>query len=124
MGLAALRRSLAWWTALPLLTGLPAAAWAQEAPAEAPATPDQIVEFSADQVAYDSDADIVSATGEVRMNREGNYLAADEVVWNRKTGEVRANGNVVVMTPQGDKLIGGPGHDRLHGGPGRDKQKQ
>ena len=108
MGLAALRRSLAWWTALPLLTGLPAAAWAQEAPAEAPATPDQIVEFSADQVAYDSDADIVSATGEVRMNREGNYLAADEVVWNRKTGEVRANGNVVVMTPQGDKLIGGP----------------
>ena len=90
------------------MTGLPAAAWAQEAPAEAPATPDQIVEFSADQVAYDSDADVVSATGEVRMNREGNYLAADEVVWNRKTGEVRASGNVVVMTPQGDKLIGGP----------------
>jgi LPS-assembly protein len=108
LGLAALRRSLAWWTALPLLTGFPAAAWAQEAPAEAPATPDQIVEFSADQVSYDSDADVVTASGEVRMNREGNYLAADEVVWNRKTGEVRASGNVVVMTPQGDRLIGGP----------------
>jgi len=103
-----LRRSLAWWTALPLLTSIPAAAWAQEPAAETPATADQIVEFSADRVAYDSDADVVTASGAVRMNREGNYLAADEVVWNRKTGEVRANGNVVAMTPQGDKLIGGP----------------
>ncbi len=103
-----MRRSLAWWTALPLLTGIPAAAWAQEPAAQTQATPDQIVEFSADQVAYDSDADVVTASGEVRMNRDGNYLAADEVVWNRKTGEVRANGNVVVMTPQGDRLIGGP----------------
>ena len=40
------------------------------------------------------------------MNREGNYLAADEVVWDRKSGEVRAKGNVVLLTPQGDKLIG------------------
>ena len=67
---------------------------------------DQIVEFSADQVIYDSDADVVTATGAVRMSREGNYLAADQVVWNRKTGEVRAEGNVVVVNPQGDKLIG------------------
>jgi LPS-assembly protein len=28
------------------------------------------------------------------------------VVWNRKTGEVRAFGNVVTVTPQGDKIIG------------------
>ena len=67
---------------------------------------DQIVEFSADQVTYDSDADMVTATGDVRMNREGNYLAADQVIWNRKTGEVRAQGNVVVLTPEGDKLVG------------------
>ena len=69
-------------------------------------TPDQIVDFSADTVAYDGDADVVTASGEVRMNREGNYLAADQVVWNRKSGEVRASGNVVVLTPQGDKLVG------------------
>ena len=76
------------------------------APATAAATPDQIVDFSADTVAYDSDVDVVTASGEVRMNREGNYLAADQVVWNRKSGEVRAIGNVVVLTPQGDKLVG------------------
>jgi len=87
------------------------AATAQDVPA-VPAPPadqqatDQIIEFSADTVIYDSDADLVTASGEVRMSREGNYLAADEVVWNRKTGEVRAVGHVVVVSPQGDKLIG------------------
>jgi LPS-assembly protein len=40
------------------------------------------------------------------MNREGNFLAADRVVWDRKSGQVRALGNVVVVTPEGDKLIG------------------
>ncbi|MEA3059782.1 MAG: hypothetical protein QOE50_1194, partial [Sphingomonadales bacterium] len=39
------------------------------APAEAPALRDEIVAFSADQVVYESDADLVTASGEVRMNR-------------------------------------------------------
>ena len=74
--------------------------------AGAPAEPVEEVEFSADQVTYDSNADVVTASGAVRMKRDGNYLAADEVVWERKTGEVRALGNVVLLTPQGDKLVG------------------
>jgi LPS-assembly protein len=100
----------AWWTALPLLLGVPAGAAAQSVATPSPqptsATPEEIVEFSADQVTYDTDADVVTATGAVRMSREGNYLAADQVVWDRKSGEVRALGNVVVLTPQGDKLLG------------------
>ena len=109
-GRAKLRRTYAWWTALPLLLALPAAAGAQTTPEPPAPLPENaaeaIVEFSADQVTYDSDADVVTASGEVRLSREGNYLAADEVVWNRKSGEVRAQGNVVLMTPEGDKLIG------------------
>jgi LPS-assembly protein len=66
----------------------------------------EFVEFSASQVTYESQSDIVTATGAVRMQRDGNHVAADEVVWNRTTGEVRARGNVVVMNPQGDKFIG------------------
>src|SRR5207248_2956066 len=95
-----------------MIAALPVAAAAQSpapAPPAATGTPsptDQIVEFSADQVIYDSDVDVVTATGEVRMNREGNYLAADQVVWNRKTGQVTAQGNVVVVTPEGNKLVG------------------
>ncbi|HEX4800136.1 MAG TPA: LPS-assembly protein LptD, partial [Sphingomicrobium sp.] len=69
-------------------------------------TQDQIVAFSADQVTYDSDADVVTASGAVRMNRDGNYLAADQVVWDRKSGQVHAMGNVVILTPQGDKIVG------------------
>ena len=74
--------------------------------APSPAPAEQIIEFSADQVTYDSAADVVTASGEVRMNRDGNYLAADRVTWERKTGQVYAEGNVVLLTPQGDKLVG------------------
>ena len=103
-----MRARIVWWSALPLLLPVPALA---QAPANTPAPPtatvqDEIVTFSADQVIYDSDADQVTATGEVRMDRDGNYLAADQVVWDRKSGQVRAKGNVVLLTPQGDKLIG------------------
>jgi LPS-assembly protein len=83
-----------------------AAQIAPQAPPPASAAPEQIVEFSADQVAYDSDSDVVTASGDVRMNREGNYLAADRVVWDRKSGQVHAEGNVVLLTPQGDKIVG------------------
>jgi LPS-assembly protein len=92
-----------------MLIAVPAAGAAQ--PASAPSAPvateqDQIVEFSADTVTYDNDSDVVTASGEVRMNREGNYLAADEVIWDRKSGQVYAKGNVVMMTPEGDKIVG------------------
>ena len=58
-----------------------------------PADPKEIA-FSADQLNYDSDADIVTAEGKVHMIRDGNKLRADKVVWNRKTGDVTASGNV------------------------------
>ena len=107
-----LRRRFAWWTALPLVF-VPAIAAAQ-APAAQPvpaptptsgtapqvsaqqpaAEAEEIIEFSADQVTYDSDADVMTAVGSVRMQREGDYVAADQIVWNRKSGEVRALGNV------------------------------
>src|SRR3546814_20787669 len=46
------------------------------------------------------------ARGNVELVREGNRLRADEVVWNRATGEVRANGNISVTNPQGDIAYG------------------
>ena len=108
-----MRKKFAWWTALPALIALPAAASA--ATSEQPAGPaipppaaegDQQIEFTADQVTYDSDSETVVASGQVRMARDGNYVAADRVIWNRNTGEVRAEGNVVVLTPEGNRLVG------------------
>jgi len=90
-----------------MLLSLPAPVAAQAAaPPPSGTVQDETVTFSADRVVYDGDSDVVTASGDVRMDREGNYLAADQVVWDRKTGEVRAIGNVVLLTPQGDKLIG------------------
>jgi len=77
-----------------------------EADTVAPAPEARNVDFSADRVTYDSEADVIVAEGRVRMDTDGNYLAADRVTWTRKTGEVVAESNVVVVNPQGDKLVG------------------
>ena len=94
-----------------MLAAVPAAAAAQAvtpppATAMLPTDQDQIVDFSADVVSYDDDDDVVTASGEVRMSRDGNYVSADQVIWERKTGRVFARGNVVMLTPEGDKLVG------------------
>ena len=92
-----------------MLMAAPGTAHAQAATASAPAAAaaqDQVIQFTADTVTYDSNADLVTASGDVRMNRDGNYLAADQVIWERKTGKVYAKGNVVLLTPEGDKLVG------------------
>ena len=93
---------------MPLLVGIPASLAAQPeptAPAAAPETAPDVVDFSADTVTYDSAADVVTASGDVRMARDGNYLAAATIVWERKTGEVRAQGNVVLLSPEGDRIV-------------------
>ena len=91
-----------------MLLAAPCAALAQQPPdpaAAASQAPDQI-DFSADQLVYEQTVDTVTAVGEVRMNREGYFLRADRVTWNRTSGEVRAEGNVRVTSPAGDTAYG------------------
>jgi LPS-assembly protein len=75
-----------------------------DAPAATPAE-DQ-VQFSSTALEYNTNTDIVTATGEVRMFRQGSRLRADKVVWNRKTGKVVATGNIAVTNPEGDIAYG------------------
>jgi len=70
---------------------------------ESQTAPADEVTFSAAQLDYDDNADIVTATGDVRMFRNGQRLRADKVTWNRRSGEVRAIGNVAVVNANGDK---------------------
>lgn len=72
----------------------------------APPNADDQVQFSANALEYDYNADIVTATGDVRMFRQGQRLRAERVVWNRKTGQVMANGNVAITNPEGDVAYG------------------
>ncbi len=92
-------------------------AWAQDLqdravqpPAAAPAPPAVVegeqVQFSADALEYDTEGDIVTATGAVRMQRAGERLRGDKVVWNRRTGRVVATGNIAVTNPDGDIAYG------------------
>jgi LPS-assembly protein len=77
-------------------------------PSEAAATPaaEDEIRFTADRLDYDSEGDVVTATGDVRMFREGDRLRADRVSWNRKSGQVVAEGNIAVTNPQGDVAYG------------------
>lgn len=68
--------------------------------------PENQVDFSSDTLEYDFDADIVTATGDVRMFRDGNRLRSDKIVWNRKSGKVVATGNIAIVNPQGDTVYG------------------
>ena len=80
---------------------------AGEAPAAASAT-DGTIDFAADILTYDNKQDLVTANGQVRLARDGNYLAADTVSWDRKTGKVQAAGNC-------RRGQGGPGRSRSRG---------
>lgn len=69
------------------------------------ANPDE-VQFNADQLDYDYENDVVTASGDVRLYRRSDRLRADKVVWNRKTGQVVAEGNIVIVNPEGDAAFG------------------
>ena len=64
------------------------------------------IAFSSDVIDYDSLIDVVTAKGNVIVSREGYTLRADTVVWNRKSGEVTANGNIRSIGPRGDVAYG------------------
>lgn len=64
------------------------------------------IEFSAEKVDYDSVGNVVTATGDVILIRDGYRLRADTVVWNRKSGQVTAQGNIRSTGPKGETAYG------------------
>lgn len=84
------------------------AAWSQSPSVANPTGTSEArdVDFNSDTLEYDTEADIVTARGSVAMTTEGNRLRADEVNWNRKTGQVVAKGNVAITNPGGDTAYG------------------
>jgi LPS-assembly protein len=64
------------------------------------------VQFTADQLDYDYENDVVTASGDVRLFRRSDRLRADRIVWNRTTGQVVAEGNIVIVNPEGDAAYG------------------
>jgi LPS-assembly protein len=100
--------TLPWLCAGPLLAQnlmTPAAGPPLQGDAPTPGNEEEVT-FAADTLSYDDNAEVVTATGNVRMMRHGDRLRADKVEWNQTTGTVRANGNVAVVNSSGDTLYG------------------
>ncbi len=73
--------------------------------AKQPSTDEKMM-IEADTVAYDMDADSVTASGRVVIYYLNHVVVADEVVVNRKTQRVTAIGNVEITDPQGNVAHG------------------
>jgi LPS-assembly protein len=93
--------------ALAMLAQAPARAQAAEPgpPAAAPALLAPMVEFEADQLEYDENLDVITATGNVLVRRDGKQLTADKVVYDRRSGRVAATGNVLLDTGDGTRAV-------------------
>jgi LPS-assembly protein len=63
------------------------------------------VAFEASQVDYDSDADLVTASGDVLLRSGDQSVRADSIAWNRKSGQIVANGDVRMVDEDGNELF-------------------
>lgn len=81
----------------------PAAA-AAPTPATKDASADQPINFEADGVSYDSDNEVVTATGNVFLRRGDQSMRADSVAWYRTTGQIIATGNIRFNDADGNVL--------------------
>jgi LPS-assembly protein len=89
------------------LLGCPSIAAAQEAAAPSAAVPveELPIAFEADGASYDDKTDTVSVFGNVVMRRGDQSVRADKLVWDRKTGQIVAEGNIRFVDRDGNQLF-------------------
>jgi LPS-assembly protein len=63
------------------------------------------VTFTADEVDYDKDKSLVTATGHVEAWQNGHVMRADKIVFDRNTGVAAATGHVVLLEPDGEVMF-------------------
>ncbi len=74
-------------------------------PAPQPLTRTDPVAFTADEVQYDRDNALVTATGNVEAWQNDNILRADKITFDRNTNVAAASGHVVMVQPDGQVLF-------------------
>ncbi len=60
----------------------------------------------ADEMLYDRENEIVTASGSVEISQGERTLRADTISYNRRTEVVTASGNLVLMEPNGEVIFG------------------
>jgi LPS-assembly protein len=69
------------------------------------ASSNEPVTFTADQVEYDKDNALVTATGHVEAWQNDHILRADKITFDRNTGVAAATGHVVLLEPDGEVIF-------------------
>jgi LPS-assembly protein len=62
--------------------------------------------LSSNELVYNKDTQIVTATGAVQINYGGYRMVAQKVEYNQKSGRMMALGNVELITPDGNRMYG------------------
>ena len=90
------------------LAALPATLAAQDAAptieVAADRAPSQI-EFEASEIAYNNEAETVTARGNVILRSEDRSVRADDITWDRRSGQIIATGNVRLVDEAGNQLF-------------------
>jgi LPS-assembly protein len=63
------------------------------------------VTFTADEVDYDKDKSLVTATGHVEAWQNGHVMRADKITFDRNTGVAAGTGHVVMLEPDGEVMF-------------------
>lgn len=72
-------------------------------PASAP-QPAGPIAFEADQVEFNSNTNVVTASGEVILRRGDQVVEANSISWNRDSGRIIASGDIRFIDEDGNKL--------------------
>ena len=76
------------------------------APSPVPAREeDQPVLLSADEMTFDEQSGVVTASGNVELAQGARAVRADKITYNRNTGVVTATGNIRLVEPSGEVLF-------------------
>ena len=62
--------------------------------------------LTAETLVYNSNNQLITATGDVEISTGRRRLLADEVRYDQRTGKMFAKGNVVLIEPNGDAIFG------------------
>jgi LPS-assembly protein len=75
-------------------------------PVEAePETTAPQIDFEAEQLSYDSEAETVTARGNVILRSDDRSVRADQVTWDRRAGTIIATGNIRLVDDAGNQLF-------------------
>lgn len=66
---------------------------------------ERLIAFEANELRYDDEADIISASGDVLLRSGDQSVRADSVSWNRVTGEIVAEGELRYVDADGNQIF-------------------